>query len=110
MQLLDSVYKRIIRLKLLLLCVAIIMITGCPIKKIFGIQCPTCGITRALLSLTKFDFINYCYYNIMAAPVLISIITIIMCKNIKIKKLSYLVLFINFFYYLIRTFFIHIYI
>ena len=29
---------------------------GCPIRKIFGIPCPCCGISRAYLSAFKFDF------------------------------------------------------
>ncbi len=29
---------------------------GCPIRYVFGVQCPGCGMTRALLSVLRFDF------------------------------------------------------
>ncbi len=41
---------------LLLLCGAAGMILGCPIKRIFAVPCPGCGMTRACLSLLKLDF------------------------------------------------------
>ena len=41
---------------------------GCPIRFFLGIPCPTCGVTRALLSLAHLDFAGYLYYNPMAVP------------------------------------------
>lgn len=35
----------------------------CPIKKITGLYCPGCGITRMLLSLLKLDFYGAFRYN-----------------------------------------------
>lgn len=35
----------------------------CPIKKITGLYCPGCGITRMLLSLLKLDFYKAFRYN-----------------------------------------------
>ena len=40
----------------------------CPIKAIFGYNCPTCGMTRALLSLLSGDLKMYFTYNPMALP------------------------------------------
>ena len=36
---------------------------SCPIKHIFGISCPTCGVTRAMIAILKGDFVGYLSYN-----------------------------------------------
>ncbi len=53
-----SKFKPIIKRLVFLGCIAVILILfyKCPIKIIFGIPCPGCGITRAFLSLIRFDF------------------------------------------------------
>lgn len=38
----------------------------CIFRTIFNFPCPTCGVTRALISLLKGDFSAYCYFNVMA--------------------------------------------
>jgi len=38
----------------------------CPIMYFFGVHCPTCGVTRAMLSLFRLDVKGYMYYNAMA--------------------------------------------
>jgi hypothetical protein len=35
----------------------------CLFKNIFGIECYGCGITRAVLSVIQFDFVNAYHYN-----------------------------------------------
>ncbi len=35
----------------------------CPIYKIFHLYCPGCGITRAIISITKFNFYQAFRYN-----------------------------------------------
>lgn len=42
---------------------------GCPIRFLTGVPCPTCGTTRALLSLARLDLRGYVYYNPLALPV-----------------------------------------
>ena len=37
----------------------------CVFLKMFGIPCPGCGMTRALLSLLKLDFYSAAKYNIL---------------------------------------------
>lgn len=41
----------------------------CPVKHFLGVECPTCGMSRALISLIHFDFGGYIHYNAMALPV-----------------------------------------
>ncbi len=36
---------------------------SCPIKYIFGVSCPGCGMTRATLSALRLDFIGAFYYH-----------------------------------------------
>lgn len=48
----------------------------CLFKSVLGIACPTCGMTRAMLSLLHGDIINTIYYNILAIPLVIILIII----------------------------------
>jgi len=36
---------------------------GCPIRFVFHVQCPGCGMTRALLSALRFDFASAFAYH-----------------------------------------------
>ncbi|MBQ7373712.1 MAG: DUF2752 domain-containing protein [Clostridia bacterium] len=80
----------------------------CPILFIFKFPCPTCGVTRALLSLLQLDFKAYYKFNVMAIPLLFSTWVFVHLKVLKKKKLPLVVatavLIINFIYYLIRLF------
>ena len=87
---------------------SIISIMGCPIKRIIGFSCPTCGMSRAIISLLKLDFIKYCYYNLMALPVLVSLFIILMSGSKKYITISYIILILNFIYYFIRVYVLHI--
>lgn len=50
-------------------------LVGCPIRWITGITCPSCGMTRAALSLLKFDFISAFTYHplIFVLPIFVVI-------------------------------------
>lgn len=50
---------------------------GCPIRFATSIPCPTCGMTRALISLLRLDFVGYFYYLPTALPLLASILILI---------------------------------
>lgn len=45
----------------------------CPIKKLFGISCFGCGMTRGFISILKFDFVSAFKYNALSIPVFIGI-------------------------------------
>ncbi len=47
---------------------------GCPIAAVIGKPCPTCGITRAIVSLISMDLKAYMSYNPMAIPMCIALI------------------------------------
>lgn len=46
----------------------------CIFKQVIGISCPSCGMTRAFLSILHFDFYNAFTYNILSIPLFIFII------------------------------------
>ena len=39
---------------------------GCPLRRLLGVPCPTCGTTRALFSLVRLDFVSYFLYQPLA--------------------------------------------
>jgi len=78
----------------------------CPIKAITGKLCPTCGMTRATISLFHFDLEGYLYYNAMALPVIAALVIILCYKELKWHKavlvIGIVILIINFLYYITR--------
>ncbi len=40
----------------------------CPFKALTEIQCPGCGMTRAFLALTEFDFVGAFHFNPFSLP------------------------------------------
>ncbi|MBP5156372.1 MAG: DUF2752 domain-containing protein, partial [Treponema sp.] len=76
----------------------------CAIRILFHVPCPTCGVTRALLSLLTGNVSGYCYYNIMAVPLLAATILMVAGtkrKNKKLVVISSLILLLNIPYYII---------
>lgn len=58
---------------------------SCPIRAITNIPCPTCGMTRAFISLIKLDFIKSFYYH----PLLILVFPLVFFgihKNTRMLK------------------------
>ena len=43
-----------------------VLIINCPIRQIFHVYCPGCGVSRMLLALTKFKFKEAFSYNQLA--------------------------------------------
>ena len=79
---------------------------GCPTFYLFNIQCPTCGVTRALASLVKLDVNGYIKYHPLALPMIAAVWILFHGKVIKRKRVAYVIagviLFLNFLLYVIR--------
>ena len=60
---------------------------GCPFLYVFRIPCPTCGVTRALLCLIKFDLAGYFHYHPFAFPLLICSLLMLHIRKIKFRRL-----------------------
>lgn len=58
----------------------------CPVKYFFHFNCPTCGMTRAMLSLFKGDIASYISYNPMALPFLLALLLGFHAKALPIKR------------------------
>jgi Protein of unknown function (DUF2752) len=46
----------------------------CPSKRFFNVECPGCGMTRAVMHMIHFDFESAIYFNIMSViltPILV---------------------------------------
>lgn len=78
--------------------------TTCIWYKIFGIKCPTCGVTRALLSLLRMDLHSYLFYNCMAVPLVVATFFLLFCdeKNKVLNKIGIIILCLNIPYYIFR--------
>lgn len=51
----------------------------CPIKRLTGISCFGCGLTRGFISILKLDFKSACKYNILSVPLFICIALYFFC-------------------------------
>ena len=45
----------------------------CPIKNLFGISCPGCGLTRGFICILKLDFYGAYRYNVLSIPLFVAI-------------------------------------
>ena len=84
--------------------IAIFDIT-CPIRYITKVPCPTCGMTRAMMSLIRLDFKGYVEYNVMAFFMITAVMLLIHRDVFKRRKwinwYSMLVLAVNLLVYFI---------
>lgn len=46
----------------------------CLVYNIFGVKCFGCGMTRAFVSILRFDFISAEKYNLLSVPIFIGIV------------------------------------
>lgn len=61
------------------------IVIGCPVFKIFHFPCPTCGMTRAVISALKFDFFEAFNYHPLFGVLTIETLYIIFRNEIKEK-------------------------
>lgn len=66
---------------------------GCAFLRLFGFPCPTCGVCRALLCLTKFDIKGYFNYNPTALPLIVSVWLALHEKLFRRKRVVYAFIF-----------------
>lgn len=77
---------------------------GCPVRFFFGIRCPSCGMTRAILALLRLEFQKSLEYNLMTIPVVFALFLGFHKRLIRRKGLADILIItvavITFFYYL----------
>ncbi len=82
---------------------------SCPVKALFGIKCPTCGVTTALLCLFKGDLRGYWsaqpFALLLTSAVLLEINGFLFKKRKAVDIYAVTVAALNFIYYLIVNFF-----
>ena len=74
---------------------------GCPFYYVFGIPCPTCGTTRALICLFRLDIKGYLSYN-PAALFLLPLPMIVAFDLHRQKRYALCTASVNFVFYLVR--------
>lgn len=68
----------------------------CPFYAVFGVPCPTCGITRGFISLVRLDFADSFLYHPLAvlAPFIVMLILMKRTKLTDLLLISISVLFL----------------
>lgn len=82
---------------------------SCPVSRLLGFPCPTCGVTRALTALLQGQLSEYLRYHALALPLVFTVLLAVHVKNLKsrwAKTLVWLliaaVLILNIGYYIVR--------
>lgn len=70
----------------------------CPIYYVSGIRCPTCGVTRAMISLFSLDFNSYISYHPLALELSASVWLMLHIKLFKEKKYIYFFVLVTLFF------------
>ncbi|MEE1240094.1 MAG: DUF2752 domain-containing protein [Acutalibacteraceae bacterium] len=107
-------FKRFLVIHLSVLAAVIVYLVlpiKCPIKYFLHLDCPTCGMTRAMFSLFKGDFASYMQFNPMALPFLLILLFGLHSRLFTISKtVKNAIIIIGVlcvvFVYILRTFFI----
>ena len=78
----------------------------CPFFDVVGIKCPTCGVSRAIISMLKMEFSKSINFHPLAVPLVISVWICLNAEFLKHKKvaLSFAgsIILLNFIFYLFK--------
>ncbi len=66
---------------------AVLGIYSCPFKLVFGIPCPLCGITRAMMALVRGSFAEAFYYHPLW-PLILSYGLILVLSELRIISIK----------------------
>ena len=81
--------------KILCSCVLVILYQ-CPIRLLFGVECPGCGLTAAVLAAAKFDFKSaFSYHPLFLMPI-ITIVYLSFRKKCRLPKTAEIVIGVSF--------------
>lgn len=86
----DKLLRIIISVLSISILVLFYCFVGCPIRWLFGITCPSCGMTRAAISLLKFDFASAYFFHPLVFT--LPIFAIIYCFRKRLSKRAQTVL------------------
>ncbi|MDD4698904.1 MAG: DUF2752 domain-containing protein [Oscillospiraceae bacterium] len=110
--------KKLLNKHALLICIALyatilyIIGIGCPIRAFFGVPCPTCGMTRAIIKLFSLDIFGAFECHLLFPLAIIALIILIYAKkpflgSKKREKYFWTVIIIAFLlYYILRLIFV----
>jgi len=89
--------------------ISILSLYKCPLYGFFGIPCPLCGTTRALLAMLSGDIKNAFYYHPLWPLTIIALLVILLSQlrilnlgNKTINILAFILAFIYLFTFIIR--------
>ena len=84
--------KTIIVLLIILVACIIFKILNidCGVKWLTGVSCPTCGLTRSLISFLKLDFESAIYYHALSIPMSFYFLYIVVVEPTFSKKSKWL--------------------
>ena len=93
------------------LILSIFKIYCCPLKYIFGLSCPTCGITRAIVYAFQLNFLTAFHYHLFWPIVIIGFVIYLLydAKKIHVSKKTMILIanvfcILNLIYYFYRLF------
>lgn len=106
---LKSNLKEIIKKHCLFLGISMLYLIGdfsCPFYKFTGLICPTCGVSRAMLSLFQLNIDMYIKYHPLAFFLVIAVLLLIHIQYLPHKRViriySISILFVNLAVYIIK--------
>ena len=58
---------------------------GCPFLRLTGLPCPTCGVTRAMIAIVSGNIYDYCRYQPLALPLVVSVLLMLHISRFRRK-------------------------